>query len=178
MAGCVEAAVGDEDAVHAEQREGDDEEARDRAAAHGDLDGLDEAALRGRGRAHVRLDRDVHADDARGHRAGRADEEGDAGHQPELEAEDVRVGDGLALDDADDQADDHGAGEGQQGDGRVLAADEGDRTLEDGAGHVLHGLGALVATQDVTGEVEREEDRDDARDRDDPLQRRRDLHGG
>ena len=95
----------------------------------------------------------------------------------QLEAEDVRVGDGLVLDDADDQADDHGASECQQRDGRVLTADEGDRTLEDGAGHVLHGLGTLVATQHVTGEVEREEDRDDARDRDDPLQRRRDLHG-
>ena len=99
-------------------------------------------------------------------------------HQPELAAEDGRVGDGLALDDGDDRADDDRADEGQQGDGHVLAADEGDGTLEDGAGDVLHGLRALVATEHVTGQVEREEDRGDARDRDDPLQRRSDLHGG
>ena len=178
MAGLVKPPIGGEDAPHAEQRQGDHEEARDRAAAHGDLDRLDQAALRRRGRAHVRLDGDEHADDARGHRAGGADQEGDAGHEAELEPEDVGVGDLRGLDDADDHADDHGAGDGQHGDGRVLATDERDGALEDGAGHVLHGLRALVAAEDVARQVEREEDRDDARDRDDPLQRRRDLHGG
>ena len=36
---------------------------------------------------------------------------------------------------------------------------------------VLHGLGALVARQDVARQVEREEDGGDARDGDDPLER-------
>ena len=38
-----------------------------------------------------------------------------------------------------------GADDGQDGDRRVLATDEGDGALEDGAGHVLHRLCALVA---------------------------------
>ena len=56
-AGCVEAAVEGEDRRHAEQRQGDDQEAGDGAAAQRDLDRLDEAALRGRGGPHVRLAR-------------------------------------------------------------------------------------------------------------------------
>ena len=43
--GGVEPAEGREDPIDAEQRERDNEEARDRSAAHGDLDSLDEAAL-------------------------------------------------------------------------------------------------------------------------------------
>ena len=74
-----QATEGREDAVDAEQRQGDDEEARDGAAAHRDLHRLDEAPSRGRRRAHVGLDADVHADDAGRHRARRADEEREAG---------------------------------------------------------------------------------------------------
>ena len=64
-------------------------------------------------------------------------------------------------------------------DRRVLAADERDGTLEDRAGDVLHRLGALVSRQDVARQVEREQDRDDARDRDKPLERvgHQDLQG-
>ena len=43
---------------------------------------------------------------------------------------------------------------GQDADRRVLAAEERDRTFEDGAGHVLHRLGPRVARQDVPGEVD------------------------
>ena len=46
-----------EDPVHAEQRQGDDQEAGDGAAAHRDLDRLDEAAPRRRRGPHVRLAR-------------------------------------------------------------------------------------------------------------------------
>ena len=92
-----------EDAPHAEQRQGDHEEAGDGPAAHRDLDRLDEAALRGRRRAHVRLDRDVHADDARRHRAQRADEEGEGGHEADGQAGHRRhVGDLRGLDHGDD----------------------------------------------------------------------------
>jgi hypothetical protein len=44
-----------EDPVDAEQRQGDDEEAGDRSAAHRDLDRLDEAPPRGRGRSTFAL---------------------------------------------------------------------------------------------------------------------------
>ena len=82
-----------EDAVDAEQRQGDDEEAGDGAAAHRDLDRLDEAAPGGRRRPDVGLDADVHADDPRRHRARGADDEGEPGPPAEVEPEDVRVGD-------------------------------------------------------------------------------------
>ena len=38
-----------------------------------------------------------------------------------------------------------------------------DRAFEDGAGDILHRLGPGVARQDVPGEVDREQDGDDAR---------------
>ncbi len=72
-----ERGVEHEDAPHAEQREGDDEEAGDRTAAHRDLDRLDQAAPGRRGRPDVGLDADEHADDPGGHRAGGADDEGE-----------------------------------------------------------------------------------------------------
>ena len=75
-----------EDAPHAEEREGDHEEARDGAAAHGDLDRLDKAAAsRGRG-ADVGPHADRHADDAREHRAARAHQEREGSHGADLEA--------------------------------------------------------------------------------------------
>ena len=67
----------------------------------------------------------------------------------------------LGLDDADDDPGDHDrADEGEDADRRVLAADEGDRALVDRPGDVLHLLGAGVPGQDVTGEVDREQDGD------------------
>ena len=50
------------------------------------------------------------------------------------------------------------------------------RALEDGAGDVLHRLRPGVPGQHVARQVEREQDRDDARDRDDQLERV--GHGG
>ena len=110
-----EGAVGGEDAPHAEQGQGDDEEAGNGAAAHGHLDGLDEAAPRsGRG-AHVRLDADVHADDARRHRAGGADEERDGGHDRDRRTRKRgHVGDVRRLDQVDDDADDYRATKSQE----------------------------------------------------------------
>ena len=75
------------------------------------------------------------------------------------------------LDQRDDEADDHRAEDRDDPDGRVLAPDEGDGSLEDRAGHVLHRLGALVPRQHVAREVAGEQDRDDARDRDEPQER-------
>ena len=57
-------------------------------------------------------------------------------------------------------------------DRRVLALDERVGALADRVGHVHHGLGAGVAGQDVARQVGREQDRGDARDRDDPVERR------
>ena len=71
----------------------------------------------------------------------------------------------------DDDADDDRADDGQDGDRRVLAADEGDRALVDRAGDVLHRLGPRVARQDVPGQVDREQDGDDAGRQDDQLER-------
>ena len=56
-----------------EQAEADDEEARDRAGAEGDVERRAQARLRGLGGAHVRAHGDVHADEARRGREDRAD---------------------------------------------------------------------------------------------------------
>ena len=86
------------------------------------------------------------------------------GQHPDRQPGELRhVGDFGRLDDADDDADDDRADDGEDDDGRVLATDEGRRALVDGAGHVLHRLGARVARQDVSGQVDREQDGDDAR---------------
>ena len=143
----------------------------DGAAAHRDLDRLDEAAPRRRCRPDVGLDGDEHADDPRRHRARGADEEGEAGQDPDRQPGKLRhVGDLGRLDDADDDADDDRADHGEDADGRVLAPDEGDRALVDGAGDVLHRLRPGVARQDVAGQVDREQDGDDARRQDDQLE--------
>ena len=62
-------------------------------------------------------------------------------------------------------------------DGRVLAPDEGVRALADRAGDGLHLRRPGVARQHVAGQVEREQDGDDAGDRDDQLERTR-IHQG
>ena len=164
--------IGGEDAPHAEERQGDDEEARDGAAAHRDLDRLDEAAPGRRRRPDVGLDGDEHADDPRRHRARGADEERDAG-QRARSAGRRAVGTSATsavstsvmttpMTTAPTTA--------RIADGRVLAPDEGDRALVDGAGHVLHRLGPGVAREDVAGQVDREQDGDDARRQDDQLE--------
>ena len=82
-----EAVVQGEDAPHAEERQGDDEEAGDGAAAHRDLDRLDEAAPRGRAVRTFALtptnmpmipDAIEHAAPTR---------KANAGHDPDLQAE-------------------------------------------------------------------------------------------
>ncbi len=166
-----------EDAVHAEQRQRHDEEAGDGAATHRDLDGLDEAAPGGRRGSHVGLHADVHADDPGCHRAGGTDDEGESRSPPEVEPERVGVGNLGGFEDRDHDADDNGADDGQDPDGRVLAPDECDRTFENGAGHVLHLLCPGVPRQDVPSEVDREQHRDDARRQDDQLERTR-IHQG
>ena len=64
--------VDGEDAPHAEEREGHDEEPGNGPAAHRDLDGLDKAAPGGRGGPDVGPDADRHADDPGEHRAAGA----------------------------------------------------------------------------------------------------------
>ena len=61
--------------------------------------------------------------------------------------------------------------EGEDADRRVLAPDEGDGTLEDRAGDILHLLGPGVACEHVTGEVDGEEHGDEAGRQDDQLER-------
>ncbi len=81
------------------------------------------------------------------------------------------VGDLRRFDDADDDPDDDGTDDGQDGDRRVLATQERGGALVDRAGHVLHGRGARVPRQDVTGQVQGEQDGDDAGGQDDQLKR-------
>ena len=170
LLGVVEATEGDEHDVDAQQRQGDHEEARDRPAAHRDLDRLDQAAPGGSGRPDVRLDADEHADDPGGHRAGGADQERDPGPPAEVEAVELGVGDLLGDEGGDHPGDDHRADEGEDPDRRVLPPDERDRALEDGPGDLLHLLGAGVPAKDVTGQVQREQDGDQARRQDDQLE--------
>ena len=75
------------------------------------------------------------------------------------------------LDDADDDPDDHGTDDGQDGDRRVLPTQERGGALVDRAGHVLHGRRARIPRQDVTGEIQGEQDGDDAGGQDDQLER-------
>ena len=81
------------------------------------------------------------------------------------------------LEDGDDAADDDRADDGEDGDRRVLAPDEGDRALEDRAGDVLHRRRPGVARQHVAGEVDGEQHGDDAGRQDDQLERTR-IHQG
>ena len=63
------------------------------------------------------------------------------------------------------------ADDGEDGDRRVLAPDEGHGAFVDRPGDVLHRLRSLVRRQHVPGEVEREEDGDESRGQDDQLER-------
>ena len=167
-----------EDALHAEERQRDDEEAGDGATAHRDLDRLDEAAPGGRGGPDVRLHADVHADDPGRHRAQRTDEERERGHEPDRQAGQLRTSATSAVSKSVMTPPiTNGTDDGEHEDRRVLAADEGDRAFEDRAGHGLHLGGAGIAGQHVAGEVDREQDGDDPRRRDDRQQRTR-IHQG
>jgi len=166
----AEPAVDGEDAPHAEQGKGDDQEAGYRAAAHGYLDRLDQASARRGRNAHVGPDADEHADDAAGHRAGGTDEEGAAGSDASATPYVPVVGHVRRLDQRDDGEDDDRADHGERGNRRVLALDEGDRALLDRRGDVHHRLGPGVAGQDVTGEEYRKPYREQSRDRDEPLE--------
>ena len=86
------------------------------------------------------------------HRAGGADDERQTGPPAEIEAEDLRVGDLLAVSKMRDHAgDDERPDDGEDADRRVLATDEGDRAFEDRAGHVLHLGGPGVARRGRRG---------------------------
>ena len=166
-----EGRVRGEDAPHAEERQRDDEEARHRATTHGDLDGLDEAPAGCRCGSHVRPDGNEHADDPRRHRTGSTDDEGDAGHHADRQAGQLRhIGDVGGLDQGDDDGDEERADDGEDADRRVLATNERDGALVDRAGDILHRLRAGVPGQDITGEVDGEQDRDDPGRQDDELQ--------
>src|SRR5207245_10529591 len=84
LLGMRESAVRDEHREHADERETDDEDPRDRTAAQRNAQRIRDAVLR-RGRGpEVGLDRDEHADDPRRHRARCADDERDGGLDWEL----------------------------------------------------------------------------------------------
>ena len=143
-------------------------------------DAYKKAASAGNAKSRSGYDRDEHADDPRRHRARGTDEERERGHETDREAGKAaqggvgqlrHVSDRGRLDQRDDEADDHRTEDRNDPDGRVLAADEGDGSLEDRAGHVLHRLGPLVPRQHVASEISGEQDRDDARDRDEPQER-------
>ena len=168
-----EGRVGGEDAPHAEERQRDDEEARDGPAAHRHLDRLDEAAARCRCRPNVGLDRDEHADDPRRHRARGADEEGEAGHDPDRQA---RRASGTSATSAVSTMPMTTPMTTAPTTARIPIVVywrrmKRGRAFVDGAGDVLHRLGPGVARQDVPGEIDREQDGDDAGGQDDQLQR-------
>ncbi len=77
--GVVQAAEADIDQRHAEQAEGDDQEAGDRAAAQRDHQRVAEALAGRAGDPNIRADGDLHADEPRDARAERADGEGEGG---------------------------------------------------------------------------------------------------
>ena len=84
------------------------------------------------------------------------------------------VRDVLRLDDADDDADEHGADQREHGDRRVLPPDEGVGALADRVADGHHLRRAGVARHHVTGEIQGEEDGRDTGDRDHPGD---ELHG-
>ena len=136
---------------HAQQTERDDEKAGNGATAQCDGQGLAQAAPRGGGGAAVRPYRDVHAGVARDAREQSAKEEGKRGDEPS-------GGLMFVLEEAHDQANDDGNEDGEDGDRRILPAQESGRTDEDAAGDVLHGRGTGVSRQNVPGEPDREND--------------------
>ena len=155
--------VDGEDPPDAQERERHDEEARDRPAAHGGLDRAHQARLCGCSGGQVGAHAHPHADDAGRHRADRSHEECDARVDAEVQPRDARVGDLRGLDDRDDGGDHEGPHDREKADRGVLAADEGAGALLDHAGDVLHRLRALVARQHVPSQIDRVDDRRDAR---------------
>ena len=163
-----EAAVQREHRVHAEERQGDHQEPGHRTATKRGLHRADQAVPCSSCSAQIRPHADEHTDDAGGHGARGSDEEREPGAPAQIEAVDVGIGDLLGLDQRDHQTDDHSSPQGQQRDGLVLPANEGDGALEDGPRDLLHGFGPGVAVQDVVRKVERERDGQQARDGDRP----------
>ena len=116
----------------AEEREAGDEHARHRTRLEGDVEPLPERMGRRLGGADVGANRHVHADEARP-RADRMAPIGEADRDANAE----EIGDHDEEHDADD------------GDGGVLAAQIGLRTLGDRAGDLLHALGAGIPLHHV-----------------------------
>ena len=101
---------------------------------------------------------------------GRTDDEGECRHDPDRDAGQAgHVGDIRGLDPGDQDADQDRRDDGEHRDGGVLALHERHRALVDGAGDRLHLGRPGVARQHVAGQVEREQDRGEAGDRDDPV---------
>ena len=94
-----------------------------------------------------------------------------AGPDPELRPEGAGVRDVRCLERRDEDREPDRRDQGEDRDGRVLAPDERDGSLEDGRRDVLHGLRAGVAPEDVPGKVQRKPDRDQAGGQDDKLER-------
>ena len=108
----------------AEQAEADDEQARDRAGAEGDVERRLEAVLGGLRGAHVRAHGDVHPDEAGRGREHGADQEAERRAPAELVVEAEQQ----ERDDRDDR------------DRQVLPPEVGRRALLDGARDLLHPL--------------------------------------
>ena len=128
---------------HAEQRSATTRKPGDGAAAHRDLDRLDEAAAGGRGRAHVRPDADDMPMIPEAIEQAAPTRNANAVRKPRSMPATLHVGDVLVSTSAMTMPMTTAPTTARMRDRRVLAPDEGDRALEDRAGHVLHRLGAV-----------------------------------
>ena len=127
-----------------EQPEADDEQAGDRAGAERDAERRGDS-LPGRFcRAHVRANRDVHADEAGRGRERRAEQEADRGPPAQVVVE-------------AEQQERH---DRDSGDRRVLLAEVRGRALLHGAGDLPHPLVARRLLEQPPGQVEAVQDRD------------------
>ena len=155
----LQSAEEEEQAAHAEQREADDHQAGDGAAAQGDLQGAAEAGAGGAGGADVGADGDEHAGVAGETGADGADQKADDHFARQRRG---KVGKLVAHKEGD------GEHHGQRGDGGVLARHEGFRALADGVRDGPHLRRAGIVGEDGLGEKKSKNQAEHAGDQSDP----------
>jgi len=146
-----ETAVEEKHAVHAEKRQRHHEKPAHGASAQGHAKGRTHTGTRSVRGTDVRFDRDVHADDAAEGARCRTDQEGHAGANPQLPADDRRLRE--VLEDRNQHRDEDRRDDSQATNRRVLPFDESDRSFVDRLAHRLHFRGAGVGPQNVPSQV-------------------------
>ena len=149
----LQAAEEEEEHADAEQRERDDHQAGNGAAAQGGLESAAQAGAGSAGRADIGPDGDEHA--------GKAGEPGTDGADQKADDDLVGEGSGERREPVSNK-EEYGKHHGNDGDGAVLPGHERLSPLADGVGDFLHLLGSGINREDRAGEEKRDHEAQDA----------------